>query len=157
MDENLYQISSPRPQLPVEQAGNPTSQISRNMEASALSALLVPGGQIPSVPLANSNIRPLGRPTITKISSPYLDNNERIQEQVDQLLAKEDSHLSGSSVDETVKVVEDGDFNWYFQHYNDTDLEPFVGVVYGSGLPSKGWKIELSVGIVTMFWVQFIL
>ncbi|KAL7299985.1 hypothetical protein TKK_0007300 [Trichogramma kaykai] len=153
MDQSLYRVTPRNQQQPIV-----TQQISRNMEASALSALLAPNGQVPSVPLVYSNTRPLGRPTITKVASPYLDNNgDKIQEQVEQLLAKEDSHLSGSSVDETVKAVENADFNWYFQHYNDTDLEPFVGVVYGNTVPSKAAEINLAVGLLVTSFMRFIL
>ena len=111
-------------------------QVSRSMEASALSALLVPGGQVPAVPVSNANTRPLGRPTITKVPSPYTEDS-KTSEKVEKLLAKEDNHLSGSSVDEAVKLIEDNDFNWYFRHYNDTDVEPFVGIVYGGSLASS--------------------
>lgn len=125
-------------EMPMDQhqiSTNPTplessSMATRNLEASALSALLVPGGQVPQVPVSGSNIRSLGRPTITKVPSPYVDPT-------DDKLLKEDSHHSGSSVDEAVKLIDDGDFNWYFQHYNDSSLEPYVGVVYGNSITSS--------------------
>lgn len=126
-------------------------------EASALSALLVPGGQLPN--------RQLGRPSITKIPSPYVEDNvsqERLsEEKVEKLLAKEDNHLSGSSLDERgVKLVEEeNDFNWYFQHYNDTDaLEPYVGIVYGNGPQQSSGASSIGVGLLIaccFFFVGF--
>ncbi|OXU31673.1 hypothetical protein TSAR_000714 [Trichomalopsis sarcophagae] len=146
--------------LPVQSPESSSSvpQVSRSMEASALSALLVPGGQIPPVAVSGSNIRQLGRPTITKVPSPYFDPNggevdieqdKVTNEKVDKLLPKEDNHLSGSSLDEAVKLIEDSDFNWYFQHYNDTDLEPYVGIVYGGSLASSSGCVWRS----TILWM----
>ncbi|XP_032682924.1 protein artichoke [Odontomachus brunneus] len=115
---------------------------SRSTEASALSAFLIPGGQVPSSGSA-VNIRPLGRSTITKVASPHLDRNlgeqsrERQKFVADATLRNtevaDDTTLGQNQafvVDEEARVTDDGPFNWYFQHYNDTNLEPYVGVVY---------------------------
>ncbi|XP_024937817.1 protein artichoke isoform X2 [Cephus cinctus] len=122
-----------------------TSQAMRNMEASALSTFLVPGGQIPVI----ANLpRPVGRSTITKVPSPnyastaeQYHNNDRDKLQADaadkgfqeyrqQEVSTTRVNESTDNTDENMKLIEDSSFNWYFQHYNDTNLESFVGVVY---------------------------
>ncbi|CAD1472146.1 unnamed protein product, partial [Heterotrigona itama] len=112
-----------------------TSQVSRETEASALSAFLVPGGQVPSL---IPNLRPLGRPTITKVPSPRIglsgesEKQKSVAEAVQRNLENEQEKLfdiDGSS-NENSEIFADNSFNWYFQHYNDTNLEPFVGVAY---------------------------
>ncbi|XP_058809190.1 protein artichoke [Phymastichus coffea] len=138
-----------QPMLPTPTPIATSSTATRNMEASALSALLVPGGQVPQIPVSSSNTRPLGRPTIMKVPSPYIDPTDDKQ--------IKDSHHSGSNVDEAVKLINDGDFNWYFQHYNDSILEPYVGVVYGGSLTSSASFVVCRVPIVLMiisisFW-----
>ncbi|XP_033208072.1 protein artichoke [Belonocnema kinseyi] len=111
---------------------NSTTHVPRNMEASALSALLVPGGQLPVTP--ETNFRPLGRPTITKVISPYLNNSSEIGKNETKKITSESLHSkpedSVAVLDESDKFIEDNAFNWYFQHYNDTHLDPFLGVVY---------------------------
>lgn len=103
------------------------------MEASALSALLVPGGQLPVTP--GTNFRPLGRPTITKVISPYMNNSSELGKSEtknitsESLYSKRDND-SVAILDESDKLIEDNAFNWYFQHYNDTHFDPFLGVVY---------------------------
>ncbi|XP_017788728.1 PREDICTED: chaoptin [Habropoda laboriosa] len=112
------------------------SDVSRETEASALSAFLVPGGQVPSVP----NLRPLGRPTITKVPSPRIGlssepgKQKSVAEAV-QRNVENDEKLFGKdgSLNENAEVIEDNPFNWYFQHYNDTNLEPYVGIAYSGG------------------------
>ncbi|XP_015517012.2 protein artichoke [Neodiprion lecontei] len=123
--------------------------MTRDKEASPLSALLVPGGQIPPY-------RPLGRSTITKVSSPSLTpvaeqyQNNQMSPELEKLLpeyllnnnekeadkdkfSKDDTtpklmeQINGN--DDNVRIIEDSSFNWYFQHYNDTILEPYVGLV----------------------------
>ncbi|OAD61034.1 Toll-like receptor 13 [Eufriesea mexicana] len=115
-----------------------TSQVSRKTEASALSAFLVPGGQVsPLLP----NLRPLGRPTITKVPSPRIglfaesEKQKSVAEAVQRNLENEGEKLFGvdGSSNENAEVFEDNSFNWYFQHYNDTNLEPFVSVAYNGG------------------------
>lgn len=87
------------------------------------------------------NLRPLGRPTITKVPSPHAGHSaepekqksvaEAVQRNVgnaeDQIFYKDESS------DENAEVVEDSSFNWYFQHYNDSNLEPYVGTAYSGG------------------------
>lgn len=120
-----------------------TTVTSRGTEASALSALLVPGGQIPSSgPVGN--LRPLGRSTITKVASPYIGyNTERSREKqksvvgavqrseiADETKATTESQNEAFVIDDQIKVIDNSPFNWYFQHYNDTNLEPYVGIAY---------------------------
>ncbi|XP_076763991.1 artichoke [Xylocopa sonorina] len=113
-------------------------QTSRETEASALSTFLVPGGQVPS---SIPNLRPLGRPTITKVPSPRIglstepEKQKSVAEAVQRNVEVEEEKLLGkhSPFNENAEVVEDNPFNWYFQHYNDTNLEPFVGVAYSGG------------------------
>ncbi|XP_011500521.1 PREDICTED: chaoptin [Ceratosolen solmsi marchali] len=142
---------------------NLTPQVTRSMEASALSALLVPGGQLPPVTVSGTNIRQFGRSTITKIPSPYFepnnDNNvqEKLIENRENLLSKEDNHLSGSSVDETVKLLENDNFNWYFQHYNDSNLEPYVGIIYGGNLASSVKVDHLSMFVYAYYLIRYLL
>jgi len=117
------------------------SYISRVTEASTLSAFLVPGGQLPSS--GSVNLRPSGRSTITKVASPHLSYNaEREQSREKQKFA---GAQRSADIDETTKVqneafvineeaevIDDNPINWYFQHYNDTNLEPYVGIAYSS-------------------------
>jgi len=116
-----------------------TTVISRGTEASALSALLVPGGQVPS----SVNLRPLGRSTITKVASPYISYNAEQSREKQKLItgAAQRSEIIEETtenqneafvIDDEAKVIDDSPFNWYFQHYNDTNLEPYVGIAYSS-------------------------
>lgn len=115
------------------------SYTSRVTEAPTISALLVPGGQLPFS--GSVNLRPSGRSTITKVASPHLNyNNEREQSREKQKSAAAQrsadydettkSQNEAFIIDEEAKVVDDNPFNWYFQHYNDTNLEPYVGIAY---------------------------
>ena len=125
---------------------NSTSHVTRSMEASALSALLVPGGQVP-VTIPGNNFRPLGRPTITKVPSPYLNNSSEFGKHEKKNLTLESLYSKGDNdsvavLEEGDKFIEDNAFNWYFQHYNDTHLDPFLGVVYSgvARLIINEWK-----------------
>lgn len=141
---------APTTMTQTEMAPTNTSMTRIKQEASSsLSALLVPGGQI-------SAHRPLGRSTITKVASPILNpvaehyQNDKVPaSDLDKLLPEflSNDYKKGfiektthsdtatklleqaSSIDETAKITEDNAFNWYFQHYNDTNLEPYVGIV----------------------------
>lgn len=127
--------SNPRPK-------ETTTVISRGTEASALSALLIPGGQVPSGPIVN--IRPLGRSTITKVASPYISYNAEQSREKQKSIAGAaqrseiidettiESQNEAFVIDDEAKVTDDSPFNWYFQHYNDTNLEPYVGIAYSS-------------------------
>jgi hypothetical protein len=147
----------------IEQASetlNLTPQVTKNMEASALSALLVPGGQLPPISTSGINTRQLGKPTITKIPSPHVEQNkenvqEKSNEKTENLLPKEDNHLSGSSVDETIKLIDNSNFNWYFQHYNDSNLEPYVGIVYGSNSVSSVKVNHLSMFVYAYYLIRY--
>ncbi|XP_076167066.1 artichoke [Ptiloglossa arizonensis] len=135
------------------------SQFPRETEASALSAFLVPGGQVPSS-VSVSNLRPLGRSTITKVPSPHLGLSsepekqksvaEAVQRNVEnvegQILDKEESS------DENAEVIEDSSFNWYFQHYNDTNLEPYVGIAYSAGEKTSTCRWTLLGQICLIFY-----
>ena len=112
------------------------SYTSRITEASTISALLVPGGQLPS---GSVNLRPSGRSTITKVPSPHLGyNTEREQLREKSAAAQRSAIIDETTksqteafiINEEAKVIDDNPFNWYFQHYNDTNLEPYVGVAY---------------------------
>ncbi|XP_028050219.2 protein artichoke-like [Monomorium pharaonis] len=118
-----------------------TTVTSRGTEASALSALLIPGGQVPfSGPTVN--IRPLGRSTITKVASPYISYSaEQFREKQKSIAAQKseivdetttESQNEAFVIDDEAKVINDSPFNWYFQHYNDTNLEPYVGIAYNA-------------------------
>ncbi|XP_072767715.1 uncharacterized protein Atk isoform X2 [Anoplolepis gracilipes] len=129
---------------------------SRGTEASALSALLIPGGQLPSSgPVGN--LRPLGRSTITKVASPYLNHNaEQLRERQKSVAAQRSAEIVDHTtteiqneafiIDEEAKVIDDSPFNWYFQHYNDTNLEPYVGIAYSGvvKINSCRWLLLLA-------------
>ncbi|XP_029178483.1 protein artichoke [Nylanderia fulva] len=136
-----------------------TTATSREAEPSALSALLVPGGQLPSSgPVGNP--RPLGRSTITKVSSPYLHNAEQLREKQKSVAAQRSAEVVDRTtteiqkdafvIDEEAKVIDDSPFNWYFQHYNDTNLEPYVGVAYSGAvkIDAYRWLLLLVLGIL---------
>jgi hypothetical protein len=87
---------------------------------SSLSALLVPGGQQPQFRFQG------GRPTITKISSstsPPASSpvaTEEYLRRTEPNTSKSHSLLSpGTSTNSSM--------GWYFQNYNRTNLEPYVG------------------------------
>ncbi|KYN23197.1 Insulin-like growth factor-binding protein complex acid labile subunit [Trachymyrmex cornetzi] len=133
--------SNPRPKE--------TTVTSRGTEASALSALLIPGGQVPS--LGSVNLRPLGRSTITKVASPYISYSTEQSREKQKSIA---SAIQRSEIDETTtenqndvsiindeaKMIDDNPFNWYFQHYNDTNVGPYVGIVYGSAAKIDAYR-----------------
>ncbi|KAK0158723.1 hypothetical protein PV328_009695 [Microctonus aethiopoides] len=133
-----------------------TFQTSRALEASALSALLIPGGQVPiSGPMMIS--RPSGRSSIEKIPSPHLSRNYSINDDV-KFISNEtiekgtlfDIDIIESSSTQNANIMDDDDrFNWYFQNYNESNLEPYVGVAYsGNG----------SITLISFrLWIVFIL
>ncbi|EFN75540.1 Insulin-like growth factor-binding protein complex acid labile chain [Harpegnathos saltator] len=155
----LTSVTTPALSRPKETTTMMISHTSRGTEASALSAFLIPGGQVPSSG-PTVNFRPLGRSTITKVASPHLDRNlgEPSRERQkfvtgstlknteivdDRTLGQNEAFI----VDEEARVTDDGPFNWYFQHYNDTNLEPYVGVVYGGVA-----KIDASPWLFVLVW-----
>ncbi|XP_051163678.1 protein artichoke [Leptopilina boulardi] len=112
---------------------NSTSPASRTLEASALSALLVPGGQVPIV-VPGNNLRSIGRSTITKVSSPFQNaselnrnENKNLSSEIHSSKRINDSH---TVTNESDKLNDDNAFNWYFQHYNDSHIDPYLGDVY---------------------------
>ncbi|XP_071638827.1 uncharacterized protein Atk isoform X2 [Temnothorax longispinosus] len=128
-----------------------TTTTSRGTEASALSALLIPGGQVPSSgPVVN--LRPLGRSTITKVASPYISYNaEQSREKQKSIAgAAQRSEITDETtiesqneafvVDDEAKVIDNSPFNWYFQHYNDTNLEPYVGIAYSGAAKIETYR-----------------
>lgn len=144
----LEPATSPATSRPKEITTPIIAHTSRGTEASALSAFLIPGGQVPSSG-SIMNLRPLGRSTITKVASPYLGRNaerEQSRERPKSTDAQRNAEIVGETtvprneefvVDENGKPTDNGPFNWYFQHYNDTNLEPYVGIVY-SGVAKIG-------------------
>ncbi|XP_026667034.1 protein artichoke [Ceratina calcarata] len=125
------------PLLEIQKNFSSASQVTHETEASALSAFLIPGGQVPpSVP----NLRPLGKPTITKVPSPRVglsvesEKQKSVAQAVQRYMENEETMLDKDGLsNENAEIVEDNPFNWYFQHYNDTNLEPFVGIAYSGG------------------------
>lgn len=135
--------SNPRPK-------ETTTMTSRGTEASALSAFLIPGGQLPSGPVGN--LRPVGRSTITKVASPYLGHNvEQLRERQKSVTAQRNAEIDHTTeiqneafvIDEEAKVIDDSPFSWYFQHYNDTNLEPYVGIAYSSAAKIDAYRCLL--------------
>ncbi|XP_077257445.1 artichoke [Temnothorax americanus] len=136
--------SNPRPK-------ETTTTTSRGTEASALSALLIPGGQVPSSgPVVN--LRPLGRSTITKVASPYISYNAEQSREKQKSIAGAaqrseiidettiESQNEAFVVDDEAKVIDNSPFNWYFQHYNDTNLEPYVGIAYSGAAKIETYR-----------------
>ncbi|XP_043288120.1 protein artichoke isoform X2 [Venturia canescens] len=124
------------------------------LEASALSALLVPGGQIST---SISSKPPSGRSTIIKVASPHLKltaerdlagngipTNSTPANPTHQSNAVENPapKFEGNSV----TVVEENPFNWYFQNYNESNIEPYVAVVY-----SGENNVLVSTFLITVF------
>lgn len=138
-----------------------TTVISRGTEASALSALLVPGGQVPSSGSV-VNLRPLGRSTITKVASPYIGyNTEQSRERLKSIAGAvqrsetvDETTTEGQNeafvIDDQIKVIDNSPFNWYFQHYNDTNLEPYVGIAYSGAakIDAYRWLLLLVFSIL---------
>lgn len=133
---------------------------SRETEASALSALLVPGGQLSSLG-SLGNLRPLGRSTITKVASPYLSHNtEQLRERQKSVAAQRSAEIVDHTtteiqneafvIDEEARVLDDSPFNWYFQHYNNTNLEPYIGIAYSGAakIDMYRWLLLLAFRIL---------
>lgn len=109
---------------------NSTSQASRTLEASALSALLVPGGQVP-IAVPSNNLRSVGRSTITKVSSPFVNASESNRNlSLESRYSKKINDSQTAVSNDSDKFNDDNAFNWYFQHYNDSHLDPYLGDVY---------------------------
>ncbi|XP_066587711.1 protein artichoke isoform X2 [Prorops nasuta] len=149
-DENIHGTTPELPYYLTQSIGRQKledkyliSSTERATEASALSALLIPGGQVTSLP---SSSRPLGRSTITKVPSPHIGNAERAAQK-----SSESQESKNRKDDGNAKVMDDNAFNWYFQHYNDSDLEPFVGVSYG-----KTTNIGISQFMFTAIQIFFV-
>lgn len=127
-----------------------TNQTSQGMEASALSALLIPGGQIPvTVPIIG---KIPGRSKIEKVASPRMANN------TNKIINKNDDNDDEDDDDNTtvnhVKTIEDDDpFNWYFQNYNDSNLEPYIGAVDNGQMSTN--KINIII-LLTSILLNFI-
>lgn len=131
-------------------------QNNKGMEASALSAFLVPGGQVGST--APVVARTLGKSTIEKVASPHLGNQSRIgKNKSDDTSMMRDVEVDGGKGEwektrESTYGPADDPFNWYFQNYNESSLEPFVGVVYsGSNGEIKVVSVLWIVGGMLMF------
>ncbi|XP_076648214.1 artichoke [Halictus rubicundus] len=130
------------------------SQFSRETEASALSAFLIPGGQVSTS--SSPSLRPLGRPTITKVPSPRLglssepEKQKSVAEAVQRNVgtAEEQIFDKDEASNENAEVIEDSSFNWYFQHYNDTNLEPYVGIAYSGSGKTCRWTLLSQICLV---------
>lgn len=99
------------------------------LEASALSAFLIPGGQMrTSVGIGKT----LGRSTVEKVASPRMTNHTSIEQSHDSqerriIVSEDDDNFLFKN---NVKSNEENDqFNWYFQNYNESNLEPYVGMI----------------------------
>ncbi|XP_074094011.1 artichoke [Cotesia typhae] len=116
------------------------AQTSRALEPSALSAFLVPGGQVPASTVSGPGfvVKSLGRSTIEKVQAPFVSNSTR----AGKVKLSNDTSESGKlthldpvkkSTKNSLKILDDDDpFNWYYQNYNNTNLEPYMGEVYTS-------------------------
>ncbi|PSN56249.1 hypothetical protein C0J52_00418 [Blattella germanica] len=103
---------------------------------SSLSALLVPGGQQPQ-------FRPqgAGRPTITKVSSTPAPGTSAIPTE-EYLRGPVPSNTKSRSL-LSPAVTRNSSMDWYFQNYNKTNLEPYVGP--GKPVSSNGQcKVTVS-------------
>lgn len=103
-----------------------STQGTRELEASALSSFLVPNGQV-------SLSRPMGRPIITKIQSPFFATSpEHLQNQNVTNKIEIITNYTDTNKNEMVdgNIVENNPYNWYFKQYNDTDTEPYVAILY---------------------------
>lgn len=91
----------------------------RNQDSpSSLSALLVPGGQQPQFRL------PAGRPTITKVSSTSVPASSPIPT---EYLRRTEPSISKTHPSLSSETTTNSSMDWYFQNYNKTNLEPYVG------------------------------
>ncbi|XP_076240346.1 artichoke [Calliopsis andreniformis] len=132
---------------------------SRETEPSALSTFLVPGGQVPTSVTA-PNSRPLGRPTITKVPSPHIklptepEKQKSVAEAVQRHMEDLEDRIldKDESFNENAEVIENSSFNWYFQHYNDTNLEPYVGISYNGGEKTSTCRWALLGQICFVFY-----
>ncbi|GLG92372.1 Uncharacterized protein GBIM_00082 [Gryllus bimaculatus] len=89
-------------------------------EPSSLSALLVPGGQQPQFRA------PSGKPTITKVVLPTQQQQQAAGPQAELRSGPADDSAAPRSSD---LHANSSSMDWYFQNYNRTNLEPFVGPV----------------------------
>jgi hypothetical protein len=91
----------------------------RNQDSpSSLSALLVPGGQQPQFRL------PAGRPTITKVSSTSVPASSPVPT---EYLRHTEPSISKTHPSLSSETTTNSSMDWYFQNYNKTNLEPYVG------------------------------
>ncbi|XP_011310139.1 chaoptin [Fopius arisanus] len=123
-------------------------QNNKEMEASALSAFLVPGGQVELTPQIYA--RTLGRSTIEKVTLPHLENQSQSNKyKSNEPYVKADLEVNEGELEETRDSNgSDDPFNWYFQNYNDTNLEPFVGVAYSGNNTSNSDNLFISMILV---------
>lgn len=98
---------------------------------SPLSAFLAPGGQLPPY-------RSPGRPTITKVTVPPSPIAEEIQAPVPR--------QAKSTLEETLPKPKsnqiDKSIAWYYQNYNKTNLQPYIGP--GIAFPSNSANFKHS-------------
>ncbi|KAJ3653920.1 hypothetical protein Zmor_013145 [Zophobas morio] len=115
----------------------------KKVVATPLSALLVPGGQQPE-------FRPPGRPTITKVPSPHVSGSAPLLSDLEIVEPLRNNRESKTTKLVSSDVIPTEDTSWYFANYNNTNLEPFVGIsetTSGGGFTGC-WQIPLiSMGI----------
>lgn len=100
----------------VEAPGEKETNTVAGNSPSPLSAFLAPGGQLPPY-------RSPGRPTITKVTVPPSPIAEEIQAPIPR--------QAKSTAEETLPKPKsnqiDKSIAWYYQNYNKTNLQPYIG------------------------------
>ncbi|KAF5306360.1 hypothetical protein FQR65_LT07384 [Abscondita terminalis] len=127
------------------------SSVSTDGAPTALSALLIPGGEQPLY-------RPLSRSTITRVQSPHVSGTAPLQADLDisddkplpfpNSRAPKTSRLDAADLPKIVS--KNKDMSWYFTNYNKTNIEPYIGP--GGTFAEK----SCSVNSMTNKWVGFV-
>lgn len=146
-----------------ETASRSTPATNQILEASALSALLIPGGQLRG---SSPSRLPSGRSTITRIPAPHLGIGRAANESAKTIgdsAGKEGSVANveeedrskmiedtpgDASLEESVRSVEENPFNWYYKNYNDSDVEPYVAIVEETSGAAVAIKVDLRLTLV---------
>lgn len=121
------------------------------LEASALSAFLIPGGQVPASKMS-------GRPTITKVPSPNFGSisehghhNSKITTVTNSSRVRAESQSSAS---DRATSMQTSPFDWYFRNYNYTTEEPFDTMIFnGATKVIQSMDLYCSVYIYIIFRV----
>ncbi|KAK4880062.1 hypothetical protein RN001_008208 [Aquatica leii] len=123
--------------------------ISTDNSPTALSALLIPGGQQPQY-------RPLGRSTITRVQSPHVSGTAPLQadleisddKPVPLANSREPKTSRLGAVDFPKIVSKHKDMSWYYINYNKTNIEPYIGP--GGTFDGK----SESAGLLSHSWIK---